>query len=348
MGNPVSAKDIVGAVAAFVPVLSAITGTIQAFHYSSKVKNLDIQIKQQELQQTAGKVDGASVEVLKKQKEYCEKLFVASIVSTIPIVNVVAAIYSSVILSKLAKLEKNSAQPLLPKNQGKPQVGGPKHTRAAKVEAKAIEKTTPVKDSPKIEELKALRQKAENQIDAEWGKLKEEKASLGKLHDKFSEQYKNDPLADLICFTLLARQMSSERSHRDSITDDLPFLKQLDVEISNLAKREKEGTISKEDFRNTAQSIEKSLGRAATEYEPLNFKLTWKGVTGGKYNGIKMKAQGHFKELKNECRYRTEKPPLSDFDKIVWKDVKGDIDPTKYTEAQFNERMDFLRANMPK
>lgn len=96
-----------GQVMAFIPGVSTITGIIKAFVYRHKIDKIDK--KMQENQQViAGKVHHLSdkLNLNHEKREVYEKLLGASIAEAIPGVNLIAAIYSSSVLSDLSDLRE--------------------------------------------------------------------------------------------------------------------------------------------------------------------------------------------------------------------------------------------------
>lgn len=100
-----SAGEVIGGVAAFIPGVSAVAGIVQTVHYYNKVK--DIQVKQVALNNNLG-IQGAIKDQLKplyaREKALSEKLVVTSLLQILPVVNVVSAIFHAVYLSRLSKV----------------------------------------------------------------------------------------------------------------------------------------------------------------------------------------------------------------------------------------------------
>lgn len=100
-----TAGEITGAVLAFIPGVSTISGLIKAFVYYNRAKKSGGNNEQ--MQATAQKTANESAKHFINVQPVChkceEKLWKASIVEMIPGVNILAAIYSATVLGDLSK-----------------------------------------------------------------------------------------------------------------------------------------------------------------------------------------------------------------------------------------------------
>lgn len=118
--------EVAGAVAAFIPFVSSVTGVIQAFAYYSKahLKAPDQSEKRAEIAETAAKVVDATQGKLEPSAEKCDcykKLCIASVFEIIPGVNIIAAVFNAVFLAELFNLEdKNNPPEVNVENEDQP------------------------------------------------------------------------------------------------------------------------------------------------------------------------------------------------------------------------------------
>jgi hypothetical protein len=95
-----------GAVAGFIPFVSSVSGIIKAYIYYGKAQK--DKPERDNVKNTATKIDDLSHQTLnsiREEKSGCyNKLWKASLAETIPFFNIIAAVYSAVVLSKLSGL----------------------------------------------------------------------------------------------------------------------------------------------------------------------------------------------------------------------------------------------------
>ena len=97
----------VGMVAGYIPLVSTVTGIIMSIVYYNKAKSS--KEPSQEIAEGAKKAHNLGTSQLNVDQETTKcyvSLWKASIVETIPLVNIVAAIYSTTVLNKLSKLRE--------------------------------------------------------------------------------------------------------------------------------------------------------------------------------------------------------------------------------------------------
>lgn len=107
------ALEKLGAVAAFIPGVSTISGIIKAFVYYNKAQKKDLKIGNEEKNEAEGTAKKAHsfgvsnlLNVNQEKKECYESLWKASIAEAIPGVNFIAAVYSATVLNKLSELRE--------------------------------------------------------------------------------------------------------------------------------------------------------------------------------------------------------------------------------------------------
>lgn len=107
------ALEKLGAVAAFIPGVSTISGIIKAFVYYNKAQKKELNLGKEgknETEETAQKTNSLGVSKLlnvnQEKKECYESLWKASIAEAIPGVNFIAAVYSATVLKKLSELRE--------------------------------------------------------------------------------------------------------------------------------------------------------------------------------------------------------------------------------------------------
>lgn len=95
--------ELIGACAAFVPGVSSVSSFVKAFYYVYKVVNKEHQLK---INQKVYDVAKNKLDLRAEKKECYDTLMNTSFFEVIPFVNVIAAIYSLVVLSKLSNLRE--------------------------------------------------------------------------------------------------------------------------------------------------------------------------------------------------------------------------------------------------
>ena len=105
-----SIKEKVGAVVAFIPLVSTISGLIKAFVYYNRVKKASHNLLERNIVVT--KVHTEGIKQLSDLEVECyNKLWKASIAEMIPLFNVIAAIYSAVVLNELSEIRERIQDP---------------------------------------------------------------------------------------------------------------------------------------------------------------------------------------------------------------------------------------------
>ena len=106
--------EIIGAILAFIPGVSTISGAIQAFIYYHRTEQGSA--KQKQMEDTANKIQTTIDDKIKSHaREKIHKsnneLWKASILEMIPGVNIIAAIYSVIILNKISQARESEKDP---------------------------------------------------------------------------------------------------------------------------------------------------------------------------------------------------------------------------------------------
>lgn len=102
-------SEKLGGIAGFIPIVSTFTGAIKYFYYRNKAQKADSQPVTNTAQKVKNVQERLNIGVKPNTSNACyEKLAKASLVEMIPIVNIFAAIYSSVVLSKLSDIRESN------------------------------------------------------------------------------------------------------------------------------------------------------------------------------------------------------------------------------------------------
>ena len=103
-------KEKIGAVIAFIPLASTISGLIKAIIYYKKTKKEPANAEK--MNNLAEKTNKTSLRQLSNFETECHnKLFKASIAEMIPLINVIAAVYSAFVLSDLSEVRELQQNP---------------------------------------------------------------------------------------------------------------------------------------------------------------------------------------------------------------------------------------------